>query len=199
MKTLLVAAALLATPGTAVAMDSASQAVTERYKPQKLMRIDDVATLMAGSERWCYAEDAGACNWTDIYLEVTEKGAEYEIANAWTEDTDIAFVDRGEFREGRYICETGYDWIPSARATRKDGTVIGGRELAAIRDEVRQANSGDNHLCFDYLYLSMDEAADTIKILQRQYEPDGFTDPSSDVEVTIHFDATAAAALALRW
>lgn len=200
MKILLAAAILLVTTGAGFAMDAESQAVTEHYKPGKLMRIADVGTLMTGSERWCYAEDAGSCDWTDIYLEVTDKGAQYEIANSWDENLDIAFTDRGEFVDDRYICETGYDWIPTARAVhRADGTAIGGRDLAAIRDQVRDANSDDVRDCFDYLYLSSDAAADTVTLLQRQYDPQGNTDPANDVEVTIHFNAEDAAALTLQY
>jgi len=198
MKTLLAAAMLLVTTGAGFAMDAQSQAVTERYKPGKLMRIADVATLMLGSARWCYAEAEGGCDWTDIYLDVTDSGAQYEISNGWAEDVDIAFVDRGEFRDGRYICETGYDWTPSLRATHKDGMAINGRDLATIRAEVSEVNSGDAAYCFDYLYQSADPEADTVTLLQRQYDPEG-NDVGADVEVTLHFNAEDAAALTLHF
>lgn len=166
-------------------------------KVGKAVPIETVAEFMRLSERWCYNETDGACGWTDIYLSVDADGATYEIANAWSEDVDVAFVDHGVFRDGRFICETGFDWVPSVRATRRaDGSVIGGRELAALRDEIASYQNGVQD-CFDYEYRGSDSEAGTITLLQRQYDESGETDPLNDAEVTLHFDATSAAELGL--
>ena len=200
MRTLLFAlAALIASTGAAFAIDADSQAVVDRYKAGKLVAIDDVATLMRGSERWCYAESDGACDWTDIYVDVGDTNAVYEIANAWDDQIDIAFTDQGELRDGRYICEFGFDWVPSVRATRRaDGTVLGGRELAKLKGEILANRSADVLNCFDYLFVSADADADTVTLTQRQYEPDGTTDPANDVRVTLHFNPADVEALQLQ-
>lgn len=166
-------------------------------KVGKAVHIDTVAEFMRLSERWCYKEADNACSWTDIYLSVDADGATYEIANAWSEDIDVAFVDRGVFKQGRFICETGYDWIPSVRATRRsDGSMLSGRELAALRDEIAGYQDGYQD-CFDYEYRGSDTEAGTITLLQRQYDDSGNTDPANDAEVTLHFDPTTAAGLGL--
>ena len=164
----------------ALSFDAGTQDVLDRMKVGKLVPITEIATLMRNSERWCYAEDEGSCSWSDIYLDVTETGATYEIGNAWDADRDVIFTDHGTFEEGRYICETGYDWVPTVRAVnRADGSAINGRPLWD---------------CFDYVLKGSDAEAETITLLQRQFT-DGVTDTSRDVTVTLHFNAASAAAL----
>lgn len=184
--------ALTLTP--ALAFDGETQAVLDRMKLGKLVPITEIATLMRRSERWCYAEDGGACAWSDIYLDVTGKGATFEIGNAWDADTDVVFTDHGTFRDGRYICETGYDWVPTIRAiSRKDGTALTGRALWALKAVIAEGRS-ESVDCFDYVLKGSDADAQTITLLQRQHT-DGVTDPDRDVTVTLHFDAESAAAL----
>lgn len=182
----------------AAAMDADSQAVVERLKVGKGLHIEDVGTLMMGAERWCYHESDGACAWSDIYLEVTPDGARYEIGNAWDSDTDIVSVDQGEFRDGRYICESGYDWVPTVRAfSRADGAPLSGRDLDALRQEI-YSMAGERGDCFDYVYRGRDAQADTVTLLQRQYSG-GVHDPARDAEVTLHFDKASADALTWYW
>ncbi len=195
------AAALLLLVATSAAFgfDSRTQGIIDQYKPGKLIRLADVAHLMAASERWCYLEQDGTCSWSDIYLDVGKSGAEFEIGNAWNEDVDIAFTDRGEFRDGRYICETGTDWVPNLRATRRsDGSVIGGRDLAKLKAEIADLRAEDSLDCFDYVYTSADAENQTITLTQRQYIND-VHETGKDTEVTVHFDAVAAQALTYRW
>lgn len=178
----------------ALAFDAETQGVLDRMKLGKLVPIGEIATLMRQSERWCYAEDEGACAWSDIYLEVTAKGATFEIGNAWDAETDVIFTDHGTFRDGRYICETGYDWVPTIRAiSRKDGTPIGGRALWTLKTAIG-AGRNESVDCFDYVLKGSDPEAQTISLLQRQHT-DGVTDPDRDVTVTLHFDTDTAAAL----
>lgn len=200
MKLLLAAAALLlATSSAAFGFDARTEAIIEHYKSGKPIKISDVGYLMSSSERWCYLEQEGTCSWSDIYLKVGKASAEFEIGNAWNEDVDIAFTDRGEFRDGRYICETGTDWVPNLRATRRsDGSVIGGRELAKLKAEIADLRSSDSQDCFDYIFVSADAETQTLKLTQRQYVDD-IHDPARDTEVNIHFDATTAGALSYRW
>ncbi|KKB86319.1 hypothetical protein VW29_02945 [Devosia limi DSM 17137] len=187
----------LVTP--ALAFEAPVQGVIEGYKASKPMRIADVGTLMRHSERWCYLEDAGSCAWWDVYLEVSDTGASFEIGNAWDEAVDIAFVDRGDFRDGRFICETGADWVPSVRATRRaDGSMIGGRELAALKAEIAGPQSAEVLNCFDYLYMGSDDPEKTVTLLQRQYVDD-VHQAGRDTLVTLHFDPESAAALTSRW
>lgn len=200
MKTLLAGLALtLAFGSSALAFDADTQDVISRHKANKPVNSTDLATLMRSSERWCYAEDAGTCSWSDIYLDVTDEGAEFEIGNAWSETVDVMFTDTGVFKDGRYICETGVDWVPTIRAAnRADNTILTGRELKQIKTDLYAQQSESVIDCFDYLYLSSDADAQTVKLLQRQYTGDVY-DPSKDTEVTLHFDATDAAALTWRW
>ena len=200
MKLLLATTTILLTlAGPALAFEAPVQAVIERYKASKPMRIADVGALMSTSERWCYLEEAGSCSWSDIYLDVSDTGATFEISNAWDDSVDIAFVDQGTFHDGRYICETGYDWVASVRASnRADGSAIGGRELAALKAEIAAVQSEDVLNCFDYLFMGKDAAAETVTLLQRQYVDD-VHDASGDTLVTLHFDAESAAALTSRW
>ncbi len=178
----------------APAFDAGTEDVLARMKSGKLVPITDIATLMRGSERWCYAEEDGACSWSDIYLDVTEAGATYEIGNAWSSDYDVVFTDTGTFKDGRYICETGYDWVPTLRAiNRADGSTLNGRPLWSLKTEIGEGR-GEGIDCFDYILQGSDPEAETITLLQRQFT-DGATDTSNDVTVTLHFDADTAAAL----
>ncbi|WP_240231561.1 hypothetical protein [Devosia lacusdianchii] len=196
---LAIAALSLSFTPSAFGFDAATQGIIERYKANKLVAMSDVATLMSSSERWCYAEEAGSCGWSDIYLDVTDTGAEFEIGNAWSEAVDIAFTDRGTFKDNRYICETGEDWVPTLRAiSRPEGKLLVGRELHALKAEVEATQAADTLDCFDYLYRSSDADAQTITLLQRQYTDDVYN-PVNDTEVTLHFDAANAAALTWRW
>lgn len=176
------------------AFDAGTEGVLDRMKVGKLVPITEIATLMRSSERWCYAEDEGSCSWSDIYLEVTDAGATYEIGNAWDADHDVIFTDQGKFEEGRYICETGYDWVPTLRAiNRADGSPVNGRPLWSLKTEIGEGRS-EGIDCFDYILKGSDPAAETITLLQRQFT-DGATDPLNDVTVTLHFNADTAAAL----
>lgn len=197
-------ALLLALWGIAVApglaQDAASQAVIDGMKAGKLMEISDVAVMMMGAERWCYNEQEGNCAWSDIYLSVSETGAVYEISNPWSQDIDISFVDQGVFKDNRYICEAGSDWVPTVRAFgREDGTAIEGRDLAALKEEIYGVvTPEDADDCFDYLYQHQDKSAETVTLLQRHYM-DGETDPANDALVTLYFDKEAADALGWYW
>lgn len=200
MKTMLAATALtLALGSSAFAFDTATQAIVDRHKASKPVSISDIATLMASSERWCYIEEAGTCAWSDIYLEVNDSGAAFEIGNAWSETVDVVFTDGGTFEDGRSICETGIDWVPTLRARhRADGSMLLGRELQTLKAEVAATQANSVVDCFDYLYLSSDADAQTVTLLQRQSTA-GAYDPAKDTEVTLHFDPTRAAALTWRW
>ena len=191
---------LLAGAAPGLAFDADSQAVLDRLKTGKLVQIDDVAVLMRGSERWCYAEQEGNCSWSDIYLSVEGTEAKYEISNPWSEDIDISFVDHGELRDERYICEVGFDWIPSVRAyDRESGDAIEGRRLEELRQEIYSTiDTSLNSDCFDYRYLGADAETEIVTLLQRQYV-DGETDPTNDVEVKLYFDPDAAEALGWYW
>ncbi|KKB77864.1 hypothetical protein VW35_14560 [Devosia soli] len=178
-----------------LAFDAQTEDVLSRLKVGKLVPIADIGTLMMASERWCYLEDQGTCVLTDIYLDVTKAGATFEIGNAWNQDYNVMFTDSGTFEDGRYICETGADWVPTVRAERRsDGSSVGGRELARLKDEIAAGRSNATIDCFDYVLKDFDENAKTIKLLQRQFT-DGLTDETNDVLVTLHFDAEEAAAL----
>ena len=201
MKTLLAAMALtLATGTAAMAFDADTQAIIDSHKRGKLVGIEDVAHLMGESARWCYDRQGDTCTWSDIYLDVGETGAVFEIGNAWDEDTDIAFTDEGTFLDNK-ICQSGLDWVPSVRAMRRaDGTDIGGRALYDIKSEIysNQAQSpSSKDDCFDYLYVGADADSEQITLLQRQYM-DGVTDKANDVEVTLSFDAEDATRLTQR-
>jgi hypothetical protein len=200
MKTLLTTLALtLALGSSAFAFDADTQDVIGRHKANKPLKTTDIATLMRSSERWCYAEDAGTCSWSDIYLGVTDEGAEFEIGNAWDETVDVMFTDTGVFKDGRYICETGADWVPTIRAAnRADNTIVTGKALKQIKTDLYARQSETVIYCFDYLYLGSDPETQTVRLLQRQYAEDVY-DPTKDTEVTIHFNADNAAALTWRW
>ncbi|UYN99228.1 MAG: hypothetical protein KIT02_15095 [Devosia sp.] len=189
----------LVTTSPALGIDEQSQAVIDRLKTGKMVHIADVGVLMMGAEKWCYAEDDGNCSWSDIYLEVTADGARYEISNAWNENINIASTDQGEFRNDRYICETDYDWVATVHATsRTDGSVISGRALDGLRQEIRAGITNGRDDCFDYIFRGSDAAAETVTLLQRQYAGGEYL-PANDVEVTLHFNAEDAAALGWYW
>lgn len=193
-------ALLLAGSVPSLAFDAESEAVLDGLKVGKLVPIEDVAVLMMGSERWCYFEQEGECSWSDIYLSIEGTAATYEISNPWSEAVDISFVDHGELRDNRYICETGFDWVPSVRGYDRDsGDAIEGRALEALRQEIRETvNTADNSDCFDYVYRGADAETEVVTLLQRQYI-DGVTDPANDVEVTVHFNPETASALGWYW
>ena len=179
----------------ALAFDADIEAVIDHMKTGKAIPIADVGTLMSGAERWGYNQDGSNCMWSDIYLKVDAKGAVFELEHAWDDVHDVQFVERGEFRDGRFICETGGDWLPTLRATRRsDGMPLGGRELAALKDEVGAYVTRDANNCFDYLFEGADPAADTVSLLQRQYT-DGVYQDGADAKVTLHFDADTAQGL----
>ncbi|ODT76818.1 MAG: hypothetical protein ABS76_30055 [Pelagibacterium sp. SCN 64-44] len=185
--------ALMALSGPAAGYDADSQAVIDRFKPGKLVPIADVGVLMMGAERWCYNQQGSECAWSDIYLWVEGDRVGYELSNPWSEGVDISFVDEAEFRDGRYICETGFDWLPSVRAfVRGDGMAIEGRDLAALKAEIAtMADIGGAGDCFDYLYRGHDAEAQTVTLLQRQFVG-GVHEPVNDAEVTLHFDKAKA-------
>ena len=202
MKTLFLAAVLLAvSTGASFAIDDASLAVAQSYKPKKQIKIEDVAVLMRGADYWCYKETSDGCDWGERYLDVGAETATYEVSNAWDETRDIAFTDVAEFRDGRFICENGYDYIPSVYGhNRQSGEPIFGRELAGIKAEMVTNNAGDTTLnCFDYVFGSVDAGAGIITITQRQFIEDGTTDPANDAVVTLHFDTTDAPVTLLNW
>ena len=202
MKRLLsIAALVLGCVTPSLAFDAATQAIVSHHKAGKPISITDVAVLMRASERWCYNQDGLTCDWSDVYLDVSDTGAVYEISNAWDITHDIAFVDKGEFKDDRYICETGFDWVPSVRASlRADGSTVGGRPLATLKAEIAEVISQRENgtSCFDYLWQGSDAAAQTVTLLQRQYV-NGSYDESRDTPVTLHFDADTAAKLTWRW
>jgi hypothetical protein len=200
MKTMAGALALvLLTSATTLAFEPETEAVTTRYKAQKLVSASDIGTLMRTSERWCYAEEDGQCSWSDIYLDVTDTDARFEISNAWSGTIDLSFVDRGVFNDKNQICETGEDWGDTVHAReRADGTAVTGRELQAIKDELLANRNEPVIDCFDYLYQSADPIKQTVTLLQRQYTGD-MHQPDADVVVTLHFDPASAKALQLRW
>lgn len=184
----------------ALGYDAAGQAVIDRLKAGKLVTATELAGLMMGAERWCYNQRDDECGWSDIYLSADAEGAEYEMSHAWNEKVDIALVDRGEFREDRYFCETDNDWVRSIRAySRDDGVALEGRELASMRKAIAELLPAEKGgACFDYLYRGHDEAAQTITLLQRQFR-DGVHAPEQDAEVTLHFDAETAENLGWYW
>jgi hypothetical protein len=200
MKMLFAALAITLTTGSAaLAFDADTQSVIDRHKANKPVSMTDIATLMRSSEQWCYINQDHSCSWTDIYLDVTTKGVSYEIGNAWDADTDIAFTDEGVFKDNRYICETGKDWVPTVRATRRsDDSVIGGRQLWELKTAIYVTRDSDTVDCFDYLYLRSDPDQQTITLLQRQYTDDVHLE-GNDVEVSLHFNAEDAAGLTWRW
>lgn len=199
MKMLLAATAITLATGSAMAFDADIQAIIDSHKAGKPVAIHDLAQFMTASEQWCYINQDHTCAWTDIYLEVTKLGAIFEIGNAWDGETDITFTDKGVFKDDRFVCEAGYDWVPTMQATRRsDGSVINGRLLWDLRLAIYDTREGDTQDCFDYLFLRVDPDQDVVTLLQRQYV-DEVHDPGRDVEVTLHFNAEDAAGLLWRW
>ncbi|KKC31881.1 hypothetical protein [Devosia psychrophila] len=200
MKTLLAGMAItLAASTAALAFDAETQAIIDKHKAGKLVVIADVAHLMLASAKWCYDDQDHSCAWTEVYLEVTDSAATFELGNSWDAETDYALTDEGAFNDNK-ICQTGMNWVPNLRGTRRsDGTSIGGRQLHALKQAVAESRpdleSYDD--CFDYLYVSSDPAQQLVTLRQRQYV-DGVHDPLNDVEVTVHFNAEDAAGLTLR-
>ena len=194
MKTfLMIGAVFVSTAMPALAIDAASLAVTEGLKRGKAMPIEAVQTLMRGADYWCYSENEAGCDWAERYLEVDEKRAIYEVSNAWDATRNVSFSDQAEFRDGRFICETGYFYVPSTYAeTRATGLPVYGRELATIKGEMADNVGTDTMDCFDYVFGSVDEDAGLITITQRQFTQDLTTDPANDAEVTLHFDTVDA-------
>lgn len=200
MKSLLAILLIGLTLGSpAMAFDSATQTIIDGQKTGKPVAITDIATLMQTSARWCYKEEAGSCAWTDIYLEVTQEGAEFEVSNSWNADIDITLIDFGRFKDGRFICETGNNWLPTVRAVRRaDGTMVNGRALHALKAEIAPVIEADQQDCFSYQYRGADGAAETVTLLQKQWR-DGVHDPERDALVTLYFNDGDADALTLRW
>ena len=200
MKFVFAAMALtLGMASAAQAYDADIEAIIDGQKPGKAMARQSVSTLMAGAEAWCYDEMRGACSWREVYLDVRQDGVTFELANYYALDIDYAFTDQGVFR-GNKICQSGFNWLPSLRASyRTDGRMMGGRDLQDFRLAMTEARPRiDSYSdCFDYLYVSSDAAKDTVTLLQRQYDNEGYY-PAGDVEVTLHFDKESAAALKLR-
>lgn len=199
MKTILAAGALiLVAVSSAWAFDADTEALIARYKMGKPVAITDVAQLMRASEAWCYDQQETSCAWREVYLDVTEDRVVFELANAWDEQFDYAMTDEAVFAQNR-ICQTGFNWIPSLRATsRDDGRAIGGRALHDLRAAIAESRPdiATYDDCFDYLFMAADPEQDTVTLLQRQYV-DAVHDTANDVEVTIHFNADDAAGLTL--
>lgn len=200
MKTLLAALALIAfASAPTLAFDAATTALIAHYKGHKPVAAKDVQTLMRSSERWCYDQQAQSCSWSDVYLSVKSDAIRFEIGSAFSDDIDLAYVEDGKFAADGRLCEIGSDWIATVYATRhEDGVAIHGRPLQAIKDELTAQTDNGVTDCFDYLYLSADENAETVQLLQRQYS-DGVYRPDKDVAVTLHFDTTSASTLTLRY
>lgn len=200
MKSLLAALALIAlSSAPSFAFDAEIMALIARYKGHKPVAAKDIQALMRASERWCYAQQAQSCSWSDIYLSVDTTEARFEIGSPWSEDIDIAYIERAAFDDDGRLCEIGTDWIATLYASNHDdGVAIHGRPLQAIKDELSTKTENGVADCFDYLYLSADETAETITLSQRQYA-DGIYQPDKDVAVTLHFDAASASALTLSY
>ena len=199
-KLLLAAAAVMALAGPALALDPSPEAIANTTKAGKMLHADEVAALMRQAEAWCYNEESGSCDWSEVYLSV-DPGAEgivYESANSWDADRDVYFVDKAQFKDERYVCEYGYDKVPSTRATRTDGSMIAGRELDALRADITANRADDTIDCFDYVFVSYDAGAGVMNLKQRQYVA-GVVDPSKEAAITLHFNAADAAGLKLRY
>lgn len=200
MKFLFAAMALtLGASSAAQAFDTPVQTIIDSQKAGKQVALKSVATLMRDAAAWCYDEEEQSCAWREIYLEVTDAGVTFELANAYGLDIDYAFTDQGVFKRNT-VCQSGFNWLPSLRAShRADGTMLGGRELHDFRRAMAEERPGIElyNDCFDYLYLSADADQDVVTLLQRQYVS-GEHDPANDVEVTLHFDAATAGKLTLR-
>ena len=200
MKPILAALVLIALGSApSLAFDADTTALIARYKGHKPVAAKDVQTLMRASERWCYDQEAQSCSWSDIYLTVDSNTARFEIGSPWSEDIDLSYIERANFDDDGRLCENDTGWIETLFATNHaDGVAIHGRALQAIKDELNSQTENGVTDCFDYLYLSADENAQTVQLIQRQYA-DGVYQPDKDVAVTLHFDATSASTLTLRY
>ena len=198
MKLFYAAAAVLALASPALAFDPTVAEIVENMKPKAMVDTTDLAKLMKSSERWCYNEQDGTCQWSDVYLDVSESGPRIEVSSGYSDDYDLYIVDKGEFRDDRYVCEYGYDWTPSTRLLRHgDGSPVNGRELDAMRVQFANNFGIDGPSCFDYLFVRANAEAGTITLLQRTYD-DFVENKDNAVAVTLHFDAEDAAGLTLR-
>ena len=200
MKPILAALVLIALGSApSLAFDADTTALIARYKGHKPVAAKDVQTLMRASERWCYDQEAQSCSWSDIYLTVDSNTARFEIGSPWSEDIDLSYIERANFDDDGRLCENDTGWIETLFATNHaDGVAIHGRALQAIKDELNSQTENGVTDCFAYLYLSADENAQTVQLLQRQYA-DGAYQADKDVAVTLHFDATSASTLTLRY
>jgi hypothetical protein len=200
MKTILAALALIALGSApSLAFDADTTSLIARYKSHKPVAAKDLQTLMRASERWCYDQEAQSCSWSDIYLSIDSKTARFEIGSPWSEDIDLSYIERANFDDDGRLCENDTGWIETLFATNHaDGVAIHGRALQAIKDELNSQTENGVTDCFAYLYLSADENAQTVQLLQRQYA-DGAYQADKDVAVTLHFDATSASTLTLRY
>ena len=190
----------LAAAAPALSFDAASQGALDAMKRGKPVPIAEVATLMLGAQKWCYNQRESQCAWSDTYLAINGNAVSFELSHPWNEEVDITYVNQGVLREGRFICGSGFNWIPSVRAYgRPDGLEIGGRDLAALKLEIEQFTTPEQEFdCFDYVLEDVDDAAQTVILLQRQYI-DGVTDPANDATVTLHFDQATADGLGWYW
>ena len=186
----------------AAALDAGIEEMLDGYKAGKLLPIEDVAELMRSSERWCYNEETGICDWSDIYLEVDSDGATFDLIDMWSENVEIVLTEKGVFRDGQFICETGEDYTQSLRAyDTARGAYLTGHELYALKGEIAAAyaaNEPSEEPCFDYLFESVAPEDQTVTVTQRIWRG-GTTDPAEDALVTLHFDRDAAEALSVRW
>jgi hypothetical protein len=55
MKAMLAVTAIVVLGTPVLGFDPGVEAITSRYKPQKLVNAADISELMRLSERWCYA------------------------------------------------------------------------------------------------------------------------------------------------
>jgi hypothetical protein len=196
-KLLLAAAAMLTLAGPALAeVYPSAEVIANTTKPGKWLHADELAGLMREAEAWCYNEVDGTCDWSEVYLGVTldAQGITYESVNSWDTAIDVYFTDKAEFRDDRYVCEFGYDKVPTTRAIDSDGKQLSGRVLQRLRDEITEGRVDRPNYCFDYTYGSYDAAGNTMTLTQRQYL-DGVVDPSKEAKITLHFNAADAAAL----
>jgi hypothetical protein len=193
----LVALSLASLAVPALAMDEVTASMIADHKPGKVLSAELVGRLMGASEIWCYNQEGTTCEWTDIYLAVDSEEAEVEISYVSNLGYELTYVDHGVFEEGK-LCAGDYDFVPSLRAkSLETGEMFKGRPLAVLRDELAYMWESHDRTCFDYVYVGRDEAADTVKLTQRQYGADGEVQ-QLEANVTLHFDPKTASALTLQ-